>query len=554
MKWIQLIDSGGQPQFHHLLPLFVRNLSVVIFVLKLSEGLDYRPDIAYFGGDGRIVGNTSKSLYSHKQVLERCLKAVHSCKTVHSCPTSPQVMVVGTHKDLVHQCCESTEDKNKTIIECLKGEVLYKGQNMKEVIFEVNSQSPQEEDKDVAKVLRGAISELTPIPDKVPMAWFGLEVMLHDLAQKRKREVLSLEECRETAKHLKLTDEAFNAALIYFVGCNIFLHYPDDLPDVVFCNPQVLLSIITDLVQYRYKLLEQPDQTKPTSSEWKRFTDYAFLTKKFLDSIPGHYHKDIFTSADLLKLFVSRSIVAPVGNEEYLMPALLPELDNGGISPDLKSRDPLLIRFRRGCFPSGVFCSLVAYLLNDAKWSVCIAHGKPKCLYSNSVTFTIRNTPATVTVSDDYSHIAVHIIVHFDCIAPHFTVRSWLHRGIIAACTHLDYLGTDNEIIDAMYCMCGHGDRHYADIGVAENDSWVICCHDETKKIQLSKTQKHWFSTIPSLCQKDGKSREGWRRFGVTYKFNYKWLAGEKFCFLIIHHSIFSSTHQPTSYEVTNLR
>ena len=510
MKWIQLIDSGGQPQFHHLLPLFVRNLSVVIFVLKLSEGLDYRPDIAYFGGDSRIVGNTSKSPYSHKQVLERCLKAVHSS------PTSPQVIVVGTHKDLVHQCCESTEDKNKTIIECLKGEVLYKGQNMEEGIFKVNSQRPQEEDKDVAKVLRGEISELTPKPDKVPMAWFGLEVMLHDLAQKRKREVLSLEECREIAKHLKLTDEAFNAALNYFVGCNILLHYPDVLPDVVFCNPQVLLSIITDLVQYRYKLVEQPDQTKPTSSEWKRFIDYAFLAKTFLDSIPGHYHKDIFTSADLLKLFVSRSIVALVGNEEYLMPALLPELDNGGISPDLKSRDPLLIRFRRGCFPSGVFCSLVAYLLNDAKWSVCNVHGKPKCLHSNSVTFTIRNTPATVTVSDDYSHIAVHIIVHCECTAPHSMVRSWIHKGIIAACTHLGYQGTENDIIDALYCMCENGDSHYADIGVAETDSWSTCCHDETKKMQLSKTQKLWVSTIPRPCKKDGKSEGGGRGFGVT--------------------------------------
>ena len=504
MKWIQLIDSGGQPQFHHLLPLFVRNLSVVLFVLKLSEGLDHRPDIAYFGGDGRIVGNTSKSPYSHKQILERCLKAVHSS------PTSPQVVVVGTHKDLVHQCCESTEDKNRAIIKCLNinkhCNALYKGQNMAEVIFEVNSQSPLAEDHNVAKVLRGEISKLTPVPDRVPMAWFGLEVMLHDLAQKIKREVLSLEECRETAKHLKLTDEAFNAALSYFVGCNIFLHYLDVLPDVVFCNPQVLLSIITDLVQYRYKLLERPDQTKPTSSEWKRFTDYAFLTKKCLDSIPGHYHKDIFTSSDLLKLFVSRSIVAPVGNEEYLMPALLPELGEGGIPPGLQSRDPLLIRFRKGCFPSGVFCYLVAYLLNDAQWMLCTEDDKPRCLYSNSVTFTIRNAPATVTITDDYSHIAVHVMVHCDCTAPHSMVRSWLHKGIVAACTHLGYQATEDDIIDAVYCMCGHGDRHYADIGVAENPSWATCSK-KTQMMDLKHTQKLWVSIVPIPCQKDGKLR-----------------------------------------------
>ena len=119
---------------------------------------------------------------------------------------------------------------------------------------------------------------------------------------------------------------------------------------------------------------------------------------------------------------------------------------------------------------------------------------------------------STVTISDEYSHIAVHIIVHCDCMAPHSTVRSWLHQGIIAACTHLGYLeSADNEIIDAMYCMCGYGDRHYADIGVTQQSSWATCCHNETQIMQLSKDQPFWFSTVsipykvPTPCQNDGK-------------------------------------------------
>ena len=34
--WIHIIDSGGQPEFHDLLPLFAKNTSVVIFVLNLQ--------------------------------------------------------------------------------------------------------------------------------------------------------------------------------------------------------------------------------------------------------------------------------------------------------------------------------------------------------------------------------------------------------------------------------------------------------------------------------------------------------------------------------------
>ena len=37
-KWIHFIDSGGQPEFHDLLPVFVPNASVMLFVFNLSEG------------------------------------------------------------------------------------------------------------------------------------------------------------------------------------------------------------------------------------------------------------------------------------------------------------------------------------------------------------------------------------------------------------------------------------------------------------------------------------------------------------------------------------
>ena len=37
------IDSGGQPQFHEVCPAFIGNTIDIIFVMKLSEGLDEDP-------------------------------------------------------------------------------------------------------------------------------------------------------------------------------------------------------------------------------------------------------------------------------------------------------------------------------------------------------------------------------------------------------------------------------------------------------------------------------------------------------------------------------
>ena len=66
-KWIQFIDSGGQFQYHDILPLFIQNPGVTIFV---------NPTIEYYGADGRPVSIPYASSLSHDRsfstVLEHC--------------------------------------------------------------------------------------------------------------------------------------------------------------------------------------------------------------------------------------------------------------------------------------------------------------------------------------------------------------------------------------------------------------------------------------------------------------------------------------------------
>ena len=45
VKWIHFIDSGGQLQYHDILPLFIQKPAVAIFVLNLSEELSHQPTI-----------------------------------------------------------------------------------------------------------------------------------------------------------------------------------------------------------------------------------------------------------------------------------------------------------------------------------------------------------------------------------------------------------------------------------------------------------------------------------------------------------------------------
>ena len=113
MKWIQFIDSGGQLQYHDILPLFVQNPGVAIFVLNLSEKLSHQPAIEYYGADGKPVGKAYQSSLSHQQILQHCLGAMCS-QDVH-----PLIITVGTHRDAADRCSESINEKNQQLMKLL---------------------------------------------------------------------------------------------------------------------------------------------------------------------------------------------------------------------------------------------------------------------------------------------------------------------------------------------------------------------------------------------------------------------------------------------------
>ena len=109
---------------------------------------------------------------------------------------------------------------------------------------------------------------------------------------------------------------------------NVFLHYPEVLPQTVFCDPQVVLTKVTELVEYHHKLLHSPDEGVAAESDLVTFRDHGLLSVELLRKFPKHYTEGLFTPHDLLKVLVSvRAIAMTSVGGEFLMPALLPHLD-----------------------------------------------------------------------------------------------------------------------------------------------------------------------------------------------------------------------------------
>ena len=503
-KLIQFIDSGGQLQYHDILPLFIQNPVVTIFVLNLSEELSHHPSIEYYGADGTPVGKPYQSSLSHKQILQHCLGAVRS-QDVH-----PLIITVGTHRDAADKCSESINEKNqqlKALMDSSRVHVLYKGEELKEVIFAVNSKSPEDKDRCVAKKLRKKIVSVSPQLEKMPIAWFGLEVYLQRSSDDG---VLSFVQCQEYGKKLHLEGDAFSAALHHLVQHNVFLFYPEVLPQTVFCDPQVVLTKVTELVQYHHKLRNNPDEDVATESDLIKFRDHGLVFVELLRNFPKHYKEGLFTPQDLLKLLVSVHAVAVMRDGEYLMPALMPSLK---MSPHQQQSASLVVWFPYGYIPTGLFCCLVAYLLspaNPSRWKVCMKRDRPLCLYRDCVSLERNGTAEIITLVDMFSYIEVHVSEASSEVCR--DIRDSVHRGIKSACGVLKY--HDVQFEDAFMCAgasCTSDPPHVAVVVCSRSSRGPVYkwkCSIEGDQIgHLSEDQLMWLGE--SAVSKEDPSISG---------------------------------------------
>ena len=75
---VEIVDSGGQPQFLEILPRFIGGLDLAIVAINLSESLDQYPISYYYRKDGKPVGKGQPSKLTNEQMLHQFLQMVVS--------------------------------------------------------------------------------------------------------------------------------------------------------------------------------------------------------------------------------------------------------------------------------------------------------------------------------------------------------------------------------------------------------------------------------------------------------------------------------------------
>ena len=189
--WVYISDSGGQPQFHDISPLFIRHISVAAIVTHLIDDFSSYPLDEYYK-EGQLVGTPHTS----HMTLGETLKSLIRCIESHcSQEKKPKLMFVGTFVD---QLASLGFIKNRAVLDLLpasmKKQVIY-NKSLKHPIFPLNTLSREGDTVTVAENIRKAIEACHPLEIKVPVWWFFLDFNLQVLCLQLGRGVLRKREC-----------------------------------------------------------------------------------------------------------------------------------------------------------------------------------------------------------------------------------------------------------------------------------------------------------------------------------------------------------------------
>ena len=509
---ISLIDTGGQPQFHEVLPIFMRGTSATMFAIKLNESLRDHPLVEYFDDNGQRVGIPYRSAFTNEQILRYCMRVMQSQASQSEEGLCPNAIFIGTHKDLEDQCPESREEKNQKIhdmlLPAIQNDVIYCSENLNELIFPLNAKHPGPQDRNIAAELRRVIVELSHVkPKQIPLRWYAFELAVQKRMLELERGVLSRAECLAVARRFHFSEESFEEALKYLDNLNILFYYKDVLPNIVFCDSQVLLDKLTELVEHIHRLKTDPSQHRAAKGKLRKFRDQGIVTIELLSKpeFSKHYVPGLFGPFQLLKLFTKLLIVSPITLEEYLMPCLLPVMEEPTLLYPSSNIPSLLFYFPDGP-PIGVFCTLVAYLLSRAKWKLLFDGGShsPANVDRNTIEFEVPgDLPGSVILSDSFStyfKVSIQLpptIVSELCQEVCPRIRETIISGLRTALTTLHY-NNSSMPQDAFLCSDEHISPdipapriHIATL--ASNHRWMTCTRNRMVCNKVTERHLVWF-------------------------------------------------------------
>ena len=525
LQLLHFIDSGGQPQFHEVLPALSHNICLVMLFLKLNERLDAPSCTAFTDDNGDRFEDQSLTLLTNEQMLVQLVHTIMS-KPLSGEDTRAMVMVIGTHFDKIDECKEeSPADKNKRLAILFDfvpdDQIIMNGND---IIFEVNALNPSERDEQVFNLIRSKISQVTTALERnTPLSFIMFQYDLIKLRDEQHKRVVSMEECEAIAGRLKMDKRVLEAALIHFHSLSIFLYIPSILPGLVFIDPQMPLNIINQCVAFSYKVKRGNiiGLTPACIRSWEE----GIITSEMLEreEFASCFEPGVFDASDALKLFESLYIAVQLSSirkqEEgskdeksrltdretgFMMPCMLRALPSEEIKDNLPPLNeyisPLLLCFERDRIPNGLFCATHTCLRYKYGWQTCHKDNRPsirrpKCLYRNMVKLQHPWKPVQITFASSLSYFSLHVEAPLSKIQ---TICQEIYNSLLFSISNASqafhYTGISTSPVLAFPCPCDAQNLHSA----TPKENYLKCSKSGGPSFLLTEMHKVWLASLPT--------------------------------------------------------
>ena len=260
---VHIIDTGGQPEFHDILPLLLKGPAFYLIFFSLAESLNqpYTIKCTYSGPDGEAY----ISGHSIKDVICQLLTSVTYFLAAKEdrCDVKPQAFLFATHLDLAPDKVKEVDEElrrafNFQRMSPLYGVLVDAKKTFGSLFVQINNEDGNEIEA-VKAFLTEAVKKACK-PVLVPTLWLLFHCILRQQYEKHK--VCTYDDSVELALKCGISQEDIGDVLNYINRKLGTILYFDDIPalsHLVICNPEVVYHCISTLIFKFYAELQGDD-------------------------------------------------------------------------------------------------------------------------------------------------------------------------------------------------------------------------------------------------------------------------------------------------------
>lgn len=495
--FLYFLDSGGQPQFLDLLPIFIRSCMVVIFVFDVTKDLDEQLSFSYFEeGEDKSHELYTTMPQSCCEMLENTARVVSSLPTSEGSRSLPVLLVVGTHIDKLKDKKERIKKINQKLKEKLSSlnerRIDY-NEKKDEILFPIDILK----DKDkMGTEIRKKLIKLSSLLQRVqiPLAWYQYERLLNKYSSDNKTSIITLSRCVELGKQMGLGPEVVETVLEFFDSVNTVLYHSNEKFSIVIIDPQLALGMLTSLLKITFSKTD--DLVLPPDSI-RKLTESGLFSEDVLKiCLKKHYLTHFipeFGPSDLLQLLVDLLVIADTTYGYYFIPSALPICSNKiDVSTYTTRFDCLLLLPVKGVVLQGVFTALITHLLRqDSKFTLPKPEAMDRQQYRNAVSLVYKS--GSILIVDRFRWLELYYSGSNDKEA--FNIRSAVtsNSSLLALSEVLPYSVDDIRFKCGFMCnlheddelVCSETHPARVDMETITLSSFSLSC---TKLPALSKT------------------------------------------------------------------